>query len=163
MQFWYVTVIPKNLNFATFSNDLLATFMFWFCPAFCSWGVNICLVLSGFTSRLNSLPATDNFCFSCSMFIFHNLEFWLWSKNFANCAFNVTVICKSCYPFKLTSDQIYGIWWIAVLNWRFQCGLWTCTVVKLKLSLCITISLLRCTQELKSLVSSENASPILTG
>jgi hypothetical protein len=30
MQFWYVTVIPKYLNFATFSYDLLAISMFWF-------------------------------------------------------------------------------------------------------------------------------------
>jgi hypothetical protein len=104
MQFWYVTVIPKYLNFATFSNDLLAIFMFWFCPAFCSLGVNVCLVLSAFSSRPNSLPANDYFCFSYSIFIFHNLEFWLWSKNSAKCAFNVTVVCKSCYTFKLTSD-----------------------------------------------------------
>ena len=162
-QFWYVTFIPKYLNFATFSNDLLVIFMFWFCPAFCSLGINVRLVLSAFTSRPNSLPATDNLCSSNSMFIFHNLEFCLWSKNFAICAFNVTVVCKSCYPFKLTSDPNLWHWWIAVLNWHFQCGLWTCTIVQLKLSLCIPTTLLRCTWELKSLVSSENASPILTG
>jgi hypothetical protein len=27
-------VVPKYLNFATFSNDSLAILMFWFCPEF---------------------------------------------------------------------------------------------------------------------------------
>jgi hypothetical protein len=32
---WIVTVIPKCLNFATFSRDLLSAFILWYCPAFC--------------------------------------------------------------------------------------------------------------------------------
>jgi hypothetical protein len=31
---WFVTVIPKYLNFDIFSNDLYAIFMSWFLPAF---------------------------------------------------------------------------------------------------------------------------------
>lgn len=126
IQFWYVTVIPKYLNFAMFSNDLLAFFMFWFCPAFCSLGINVCLVLSVFTSKPNSLPATDNFCFSCSMFIFHNLKFWLWSKHFANCAFNVTVICKYCYPFKLISDP--NLWHLMNCSVKLTFSMWPLNV-----------------------------------
>jgi hypothetical protein len=34
IKFWFVTVVPKYLNCATFSKHLLATFMSWFCPAF---------------------------------------------------------------------------------------------------------------------------------
>ena len=122
MQFWYVTVIHKYWKFATFSNDLLAIFMFWFCPAFCSLGINICLVSAAFTSRPTCLPATDNFCFSYSMFIFHNLEFWLWSKNFANFAFNVTVVCKSCYPFKLTLDP--NLWHLMNCSVKLTFSMW---------------------------------------
>jgi hypothetical protein len=110
----------------TFSNDLLAIFMFWFYPAFCSLGVNICLVLSAFTSRPNSSPATDNFCFSYSMTIFHNLEFWLWSKNLANCASNVTVVCKSCYPFKLTSDP--NLWHLMNCSVKLTFSKWPLNV-----------------------------------
>jgi len=34
MQFWFITVITKYLNFATFSMDLLAITNLWFYPAF---------------------------------------------------------------------------------------------------------------------------------
>jgi hypothetical protein len=34
MSFWYVSVVPKYLNFATFSSDSLAVLIFWFCPEF---------------------------------------------------------------------------------------------------------------------------------
>jgi hypothetical protein len=34
MSFWFVSVVPKYLNFATFSNDSLAILIFWFCPEF---------------------------------------------------------------------------------------------------------------------------------
>jgi hypothetical protein len=37
MTFWFVSVIPKYLNFATFSNDSLAILIFWFCPEFWWW------------------------------------------------------------------------------------------------------------------------------
>jgi hypothetical protein len=32
MSFWYVSVTPKHLNSATFSNDSLAILIFWLCP-----------------------------------------------------------------------------------------------------------------------------------
>jgi hypothetical protein len=47
----FVIVIPKYLNFATFSKDLLPVFTLRFCPAFCSQDVNIYLVSSPFTSK----------------------------------------------------------------------------------------------------------------
>jgi hypothetical protein len=34
MQFWSVSVVPRYLKFATFSKDLFAIFMLWFCPIF---------------------------------------------------------------------------------------------------------------------------------
>jgi hypothetical protein len=34
MSFWFVSVVPKYLNFATFSNDSLAILIFWFCHEF---------------------------------------------------------------------------------------------------------------------------------
>jgi hypothetical protein len=34
-KFWFVTLIPKYLNFATFSKAVLALCMLWFCTAFC--------------------------------------------------------------------------------------------------------------------------------
>jgi hypothetical protein len=51
----FVTVIPKYLNFATFSKGLLAIFMLWFCPAFWWRDINMYLVFSAFTSRPTSL------------------------------------------------------------------------------------------------------------
>jgi hypothetical protein len=33
MNFIFDTVVRKYLNFATFSKDLLAVFMLWYCPA----------------------------------------------------------------------------------------------------------------------------------
>jgi hypothetical protein len=36
IKFWFVTVIPKYLNFATFWKELVAVFL-WFCPAFWWW------------------------------------------------------------------------------------------------------------------------------
>jgi hypothetical protein len=41
MQFWFVTVVPKYLNFATFSKDVLAAFIFQFFITFCWLGMNI--------------------------------------------------------------------------------------------------------------------------
>lgn len=40
-QFWFVSVIPKYLNFATFPKDLLVFCKLWFCPIFCWWDMNI--------------------------------------------------------------------------------------------------------------------------
>jgi len=34
IQFYFVIVVPKYLNIATFSTDLLAVIKSWFCPAF---------------------------------------------------------------------------------------------------------------------------------
>jgi hypothetical protein len=34
MSFWFVSVVPKYWNVATFSNDSLAILIFWFCPEF---------------------------------------------------------------------------------------------------------------------------------
>jgi hypothetical protein len=34
MPFRFVSVVPKYLNFATFSNYSLAVLIFWFCPEF---------------------------------------------------------------------------------------------------------------------------------
>jgi hypothetical protein len=69
--FWFVTVVPKYLNCATFSKDLLAIFMSWICLT--SWwrDSNIYLVLSAFTSRPTYLafekgsPLISSCCFKC--------------------------------------------------------------------------------------------------
>jgi len=42
--------VPKYLNFSTFSKDLLAAFIVWFYPAFCSLLINIHLVFSALMS-----------------------------------------------------------------------------------------------------------------
>jgi hypothetical protein len=49
--FWLVSDVPKYLNFATFSNNSLALFIFWFCPEFGRRHVIIYFVLSAFISR----------------------------------------------------------------------------------------------------------------
>jgi hypothetical protein len=51
IKFWFVTVVPKYLNCATFSKHLFATCMSWFCPA--SWWreSDMYLDFSAFTSR----------------------------------------------------------------------------------------------------------------
>jgi hypothetical protein len=54
-QIWFVTVVPKYLNCATFSNDLLTIFLPWFCPAFWWRDSNIYLVFSAVTYRLTSI------------------------------------------------------------------------------------------------------------
>jgi hypothetical protein len=50
-QILIVTVIPEHLNFATFSNDLLAIFILCFCPAFWLEDTNMYQAFSVFTSR----------------------------------------------------------------------------------------------------------------
>jgi hypothetical protein len=35
--FWCVSIVPKYLEYATTSKDLLLIFMLWFCPEGCSW------------------------------------------------------------------------------------------------------------------------------
>jgi nitrate reductase gamma subunit len=52
MQFWYVSVVPKYLNFATSSKDLFAIFMLRFCFVFWLLHISIYLVFSWFISRL---------------------------------------------------------------------------------------------------------------
>jgi hypothetical protein len=41
MKFWFVTAVPKYLNFVINLNDLLATFILWFCFAFWWRGIKI--------------------------------------------------------------------------------------------------------------------------
>jgi hypothetical protein len=54
-------LLPKYMNCVTFSKDLLAIFILWFCPAF--WWRDIYLLFSVFTSRLTSLLASiRGFC-----------------------------------------------------------------------------------------------------
>jgi hypothetical protein len=55
---WFATVIPKYLDFATLSKDLLTIFVLRFCPAFLWRDSNICLVFSVFTSKLTFLLAS---------------------------------------------------------------------------------------------------------
>lgn len=126
VQFLYVTVIPKYLNLATFFKWFISYPYVLILPSILFTRHQVCFVLSAFTSRPNSLPATNNFCFSYSMFIFHNLEFWLWGKNFANFALNVTVVCKSCYPFKLTSDQ--NLWHLMNCSVKLAFSMWPLNV-----------------------------------
>jgi len=48
MQLWFVTVVPKYLNFATFLKNLLAISILCFCPAFWWRDINIYIVFSVF-------------------------------------------------------------------------------------------------------------------
>jgi hypothetical protein len=59
MQFWFVSVVPRYLNFATLSKDLFAIFMLCLCPAFWHLDINIYLVFSEFTSKPTSLLASN--------------------------------------------------------------------------------------------------------
>jgi hypothetical protein len=54
IRIWFVIIVLKYLNCATFSNNLLAFFMSWFCPAFWWRDSNIYLVFSVITSRPTS-------------------------------------------------------------------------------------------------------------
>jgi hypothetical protein len=60
MQFWFVSVILKYLNFDTFSKALLAILMLRFCPAFRS--TYTYLVFPVFASRTTSSLASISFC-----------------------------------------------------------------------------------------------------
>jgi hypothetical protein len=51
MSFWFVSVVPKYLNFATFSNNSLAILIFWFCSEFWWQDIIIYFVSSAFTFR----------------------------------------------------------------------------------------------------------------
>jgi len=55
MQFWFVAVVPKYLNFVTFMKDSLARVNLWFFPSFWWWDIQINLIFSAFTSRSASL------------------------------------------------------------------------------------------------------------
>jgi hypothetical protein len=46
IRFWFVIVVPKYVNWATFSKHLLVIFMSRFCPAFWWWDSNIHSVFS---------------------------------------------------------------------------------------------------------------------
>jgi hypothetical protein len=48
MSFWFVSVVPKYLNFATFSNNSLPILIFWFCPEFGWRDMIIYFVFSAF-------------------------------------------------------------------------------------------------------------------
>jgi hypothetical protein len=50
VKIWFLTVVPKYLNYVTFSKDLLAFFMSWFCLAFWWRDSNTNLVFFAFTS-----------------------------------------------------------------------------------------------------------------
>jgi hypothetical protein len=58
IRFWFVTVVPRYLNCATFSKHLFPVFMSWFCPAFWWRGTNIYLIFSVFTYMPTSLLAS---------------------------------------------------------------------------------------------------------
>jgi hypothetical protein len=57
IQFSFITVVPKDLNFATFSKDFLPVSKWWFCPAF--WWRDLTIVFSVFTSRPTLLLASN--------------------------------------------------------------------------------------------------------
>jgi hypothetical protein len=40
IKFWFVTVVPRYLNFAIFSKDLFTIFILWFCSAFWWWEIS---------------------------------------------------------------------------------------------------------------------------
>jgi hypothetical protein len=58
IKFWFITVVPKYMYYATFSKYLLANFISWFCPAFWWRDSNMYLVFSAFISRPTSLLAS---------------------------------------------------------------------------------------------------------
>jgi hypothetical protein len=58
IEFWFLTVVPKYLNCATFPKALLPLFMSWVSAAFWFRDRNIHLVFSVFTSRPTSLLAS---------------------------------------------------------------------------------------------------------
>jgi len=57
IEFWFFKVVPRHLNCSTLSNELLSCFM-WHRPAFWFRDMTMYLVLSAFTSRPASLPAS---------------------------------------------------------------------------------------------------------
>jgi hypothetical protein len=69
--FWFVTVVPKLFNCATFSKDILATFISWFWPAFWWRDRNIYFVFSAFTSGPTSLLASLTVSFSVCFSSWH--------------------------------------------------------------------------------------------
>jgi hypothetical protein len=62
IRFSFVIIVPKYLNCATFSNNLLPVFMSWFWPAFWWWDSNVYLVFYVFTSRPTYLLASIKVC-----------------------------------------------------------------------------------------------------
>ena len=51
MQFWYVSVVPKYVDFAKFVMDVLATFVLWLCSTFYWWYLSIYFLSIFFTFR----------------------------------------------------------------------------------------------------------------
>jgi hypothetical protein len=58
MSFWFISVVCKYFDFATLSNDSLASLIFWFCPEFRWRDIIIYFVFSAFISRPTSLLAS---------------------------------------------------------------------------------------------------------
>jgi len=80
-KFWSVTVVPKYLNFATFSKDLLTIFKLRFRPAFWWQDTTICLLFSALTSRATPLLGSNRayvFFFMVFMFTTNKLA---WAQN----------------------------------------------------------------------------------
>jgi hypothetical protein len=104
MKFWFDTVIPKYLNYDTFSKDLFAVFMSWFWLTFWSRDSNIYLVFSMFFSRPTSLLAS----IKVSVFFF-------------------IVSMLSASRFK-SSAQARSWWWVLQTLWKY------CTILPSSLS-----------------------------
>jgi hypothetical protein len=69
-----VSVVPKYLNFATFSNDALAILIFWFCPEFGWRDIIIYFVFSAFI-YITPLTASKRIsAFSFMVFILSHKE-----------------------------------------------------------------------------------------
>jgi hypothetical protein len=108
-KFWFVTVVPKYLNCATFSNNILAIFMFWFCPAFWWRGSNIYsyLAFSAFTSGPTSLLASIRVC----VFFFTFSYIWI-----LRCLFQVNkvwthyrnIVVSTCLPIHMSEVAKYS-------------------------------------------------------
>jgi hypothetical protein len=74
IKLWFVTVVPKYLNFAKFSKDLSPSFMLWFWPAFWWRDINIYFVSFMFTSITTSLLASITSSTDFAMFMLFPLD-----------------------------------------------------------------------------------------
>jgi hypothetical protein len=83
MQFWYVSVIPKHMNCATFPKHLLPIFLFQLYHASCSHGMDFCLISLTFDSRPLALIAVNKsymFFFVFCMFLSNKLTS-VWTRS----------------------------------------------------------------------------------